>query len=94
MESVRDKMTIPRTSLSGDVSFSRIRVNELKTVCSLTTKYGELKINGIPKEFVNVFIKSEYTDVILGISPVASYSLDMIYDAKPSSIPPHPLIIN
>lgn len=83
MESVRDKMTIKScASLSGDVSFSRIRVNELKTVCSLTTKYGELKINGIPKEFINVFIKSEYTDVLLGISPMASYSLDMIYDTK------------
>jgi hypothetical protein len=90
MESVRDKMTVKScTSVSGDVSFSRVRINELKTVCSLTSKYGELKINGIPKEFINVFIKSEYTDVLLGISPMASYSLDMIYDAKTIlNIPP------
>lgn len=83
MESVRDKMTIKScTSVSGDASFSRIRINELETVCSLTTKYGELKLNGISRNFVNIFIKSEYTDILLGINPTASYSLDMIYDAK------------
>ncbi|MHC1776075.1 MAG: hypothetical protein AB9834_11750 [Lentimicrobium sp.] len=90
MESVRDKMKVEScTSVSGDVSFSRTRINQLGTVCSLTTKYGELKINGISREFVNIFIKSEYTDVLLGINPMASYSLDMIYDTKTIlNIPP------
>gem|GEM_PF-386670 len=83
MESVRDKLTVKScTSVSGEASFSRIRINELETVCSLTTKYGELKINGISKNFVNIFVRSEFTDVLLGVSPIASYSLDMIYDEK------------
>jgi len=83
IESVRDKLTLKScTSFSGDASFSRIRVNELITVCSLSAKYGELKFNSIAKNFVTVYIKSEYTDVLLGISPQASCSVDLIYDTK------------
>jgi len=83
IESVRDKLTLKScTSFSGDASFSRIRVNELITVCSLSAKYGELKFNSIAKNFVTVYIKSEYTDVLLGINPQASCSVDLIYDTK------------
>ena len=90
LESVRDKMTIKScTSISGEASFSRIRINELETVCSLTTKYGELKLNSVSRNFVNIFVRAEYTDVLMGLNPMASYTLDMIYDTKTViSIPP------
>lgn len=83
LESVRDKMTIKScTSVSGNASFSRIRINELQTACSITTKYGEVKLSGIPKSFISIFIKSEYTDIVMSVNPMATYSLDMIYDTK------------
>jgi len=90
MESVRDKINMKScTSISGEASFSRIRINELETVCSLSTKYGELKLNGVSRNFVNIFVRAEYTDVLLGINPMASYTLDMIYDTKTViSVPP------
>jgi hypothetical protein len=83
LESVRDKISIKSsTSVSGNASFSRIRINELVTVCSLNTKYGELKINGITRNFITIYINSEYTDVMLGINPLAAFTVDLIYDAK------------
>lgn len=83
IESVRDKINIKScASFSGDASFSRIRVNELSTVCSFTAKYGELKLNSISRDFITIYIKSEFTDVMLGVSPQAATSFDLIYDTK------------
>lgn len=83
LASVRDKFSI-RTcnSISGETSFSRIKINSLEASCTLNTKYGELKLNGIERNFRNIYIKSEYTDVLLGFDPPASFSADLQYDSK------------
>jgi hypothetical protein len=83
LTSSRDKLTIKScSSLSGEGSFSRIRINDLESVCSITTKYGELKLNGISRNFRTIYVKSEYTDIFLGFKPSSSYSMDLTYDAK------------
>jgi hypothetical protein len=81
--SSRDKLTVKScSSLSGEASFSRIKINELKTACNLSTKYGELKLNSITRNFRTIFIKSEYADLFLGLGTSDSYSVDLIHDAK------------
>jgi len=81
--SSRDKIVIKScNSLSGEASFSRIRINELESACTLTAKYGELKLNNISRNFRTIYVKSEYTDVFLALSPTAGYSFDLTYDAK------------
>lgn len=51
-------------------------------MCTMNTKYGELKLNDITRDFRNINIKSEYTDIYLGLNPSDSYSVDLIYDTK------------
>lgn len=83
--SQRDKMVVRScNSLNGDASFSRIRVNMLESVCIMNTKYGELKLNTVSGSFRSIQVKSEYTDILFGISPPASYSIDLVYDTKTS----------
>jgi archaellin len=83
--SSRDKLTVKSgNSLSGESSFSRIRINELEAMCTMNTKYGELRLNTVTRDFRNINIKSEYTDVFLGFNPSDSYSVDLVYDAKTS----------
>jgi hypothetical protein len=85
ISSQRDKMTFRSCgSLSGDASFSRIRVNELTTLCTLNTKYGELRLNSIPRTFRSIQLRSEYTDIYLGLGPSVACSADLLYDAKTS----------
>jgi len=81
--SSRDKLVVKAcNSLSGEASFSRIRINELEAMCTVNTKYGELRLNTIARDFRNINIKSEYTDVLLGFNPSDSYSIEIVYDAK------------
>jgi len=83
LTSSRDKLVIKScATISGNASFSRIRINEFESSCTLSTKYGELKLNSIARNFRNIYVKSEYTDIYLGIGSSASCSLDLTYDAK------------
>ena len=81
--SSRDKLAVKScNSLSGEASFSRIRINELEAMSTMTTKYGELRLNTVTRDFRNINVKSEYTDIFLGFNPSDSYSIDLVYDAK------------
>jgi hypothetical protein len=83
LTSSRDKLVVKScNSLSGEASFSRIRINELEALCSMNTKYGELKLNSISRNFRTIQVKSEYTDVLLGVSSGASFTMELLYDAK------------
>jgi hypothetical protein len=83
--SSRDKLIVKScNSLSGEASFSRIRINELEAMSTMTTKYGELRLNSVTRDFRNINVKSEYTDIFLGFNPSDSYSIDLVYDAKTS----------
>jgi hypothetical protein len=81
--STRDKLNVKRCgSFSGETSFSRIAINELESSCTLTAKYGALKLNNVKRNFRAIQVKSEYTDMYFGFNPEDSYSLDLTYDAK------------
>ncbi len=81
--STRDKLSVKScSSIFGESSFSRITISELETSGTMTTKYGELKLNSIKKNSRSIQLKSEYTDLFLGLNPTDSYSMDLIYDAK------------
>lgn len=83
--SSRDKLLIKScNTLSGDASFSKIRITELEAVTSMTTKYGELKLNSVSRNFRTIQIKSEFTDIFLGVNPASGYSIDLQYDSKTS----------
>ena len=81
--STRDKLLVKScSSLNGESSFSRITINELETSSTMATKYGELKLNSISRNSRTIQLKSEYTNLFLGLNPTDSYSMDLIYDAK------------
>ena len=81
--STRDKLNVKRCgSLSGETSFSRIAINELESSCTVTAKYGALKLNNVKRNFREIQVKSEYTDLYFGFNAEDSYSLDLTYDAK------------
>jgi len=81
--STRDKLNVKRCgALSGETSFSRISINELESSCTLTAKYGAIKLNTVQRNFHSVHVKSEYADLYFGFMPEDSYTLDLIYDAK------------
>jgi len=83
--SSRDKLVVKScNSLSGDASFTRIRINELAAICTMNAKYGEIRLNIVTRDFRNINIKSEYTDIFLGFNPSDSYSMDLVYDSKTS----------
>jgi hypothetical protein len=81
--STRDKLVVKRcNSVNGDASFARIRINELALTCNMNTKYGELRLNNVERNFRTIQVKSEYTDVFMGFSTLDSYAMDLVYDAK------------
>ncbi len=81
--SSRDKLVVKScTSIIGDASFSRIRINEMESMCTMDTKYGELRLNSISRNFRAIQLKMEYTDIFVGINPASNYSVDLLYDAK------------
>lgn len=83
LNSVRDKINVKScTAVNGDASFSRIQINSLESGCTLRTKYGELKLNKVSRNFRNIYIRSEYTDVACFLNRQSSYSVDLNYDAK------------
>jgi len=83
LSSHRDKLNLKEcNSLNGDASFSKIRIAELESGTTLTTKYGEFKANNISRSFRNIHLTSEYTDLLLNFDPSCSFILDLSYDAK------------
>jgi hypothetical protein len=83
LTSTRDKLAVKKCAiLNGDASFTRIRINELESSCTVNTKYGELKLNNVLRNFRTIHVKSEYTDLFFGFNSTDSYSMNLIYDAK------------
>lgn len=83
LNSQRDKVNIRECfSINGDAYFSKIRIGELESAATLGTKYGEFKLNSVPKAFRIIRLDCEYTDIVLNIEPGSSFSTDLTYDAK------------
>lgn len=87
LDSQRDKITLNSCSqISGNAMFSRIKVSDFGSQINMSAKYGELKLNNVERGFKYIELRTEYTDIYLGLSQNASYSLDLYYDNKTSLI--------
>lgn len=83
ISSQRDKLTIKSCSvITGDVSFSRIKIGELGQSVSLNSKYGEFKVNSADKNFRSIRLDSEYTDILIYLDASSGVAVDLTYDAK------------
>ena len=81
--SQRDKLTVKSCSvISGDVSFSRVKIGELGQSASLNAKYGEFKLNSADKNFRSIRLNAEYTDILIYLDASSSFAVDLTYDAK------------
>jgi hypothetical protein len=83
IKSSRDKFNVKHCgSLTGTSVFSHIKLGEMGNITNLNTKYGDLKLNGIAKNFNAIQLNSQYTDLLLCLSPVSPCSIDLNYDNK------------
>ena len=76
-------------NIFGDAYFSDIRITVLNEEVNFTPKYGDFKVDLVDEAFSYINLNSEYTDVRLVFSELASYSLDIIY--HPEAIVRYPV---
>lgn len=92
-ESKRDRYFIKGlTTLKGNSYFSDYNIDILRESVSLTSRYGNINIEMIPKSFNLISIESSFTSVFLNASPEASFSFDANLSNCNSSIPDHWLV--
>jgi hypothetical protein len=77
-ESKRDKFFIENIeSLQGNAYFTDYKVNNIRKVMNLTTRYGSVSTDLIEKGFESISINSGYSDLSLKFDPGSSYNLDI-----------------
>jgi hypothetical protein len=91
IESRRDDLYIDNIgSLSGDSYFTDFELSSLTKSVNLVTRYGNLDLNSIDKNFESVNINSAFSDVSIEFEPGASYKAEIrtqnTFLALPSSI--------
>jgi hypothetical protein len=81
----RDKFDIEELAeLSGDMSFSEIKVDYFSAESVLTTNYGDMNIGTIGAGFRKLQLDARYTDVSLNFEPDAAFLIDLEYTEKTS----------
>ena len=91
VESRRDDMFIDNiSSLRGDSYFTDFEIGTLTGTIDLVTRYGNLDVNSINKNFESVNINSAFSDLSLEFEQPASYRFEIrtmnTFLALPSSI--------
>ncbi|NVO18974.1 MAG: hypothetical protein HXX13_04705 [Bacteroidetes bacterium] len=83
ISSHRDKINIKEcAAMNGDASFSKIKIMDLESAATISSKYGEFKANSVSRNFHNIHLNAEYTDLFLSFEPTSSFTLDLTYDSK------------
>ncbi|HEX2920311.1 MAG TPA: DUF4097 family beta strand repeat-containing protein [Bacteroidales bacterium] len=78
IESRRDKFYIDElNSLYGNSYFTDFRINDLSKEIRINSKYGNLDVNPIRREFKSVDITSSYSDISISFEPGTSYNLEI-----------------
>jgi hypothetical protein len=81
----RDKFDIEELAeLSGDMSFSEIKVDYFSAESVLTTNYGDMNIGTIGAGFRKFQLDARYTEVNLNFEPDAAFIIDLEYTGKTS----------
>ncbi len=83
VKSRRDKFDIDElVELSGEMSFSEIKVDYFSADAKLNTNYGDLNIGSVGSTFGMFQLDARYTDVNLNFDPEAAFVLDLQYTEK------------
>ena len=83
VESVRDKYFIGKIGhLKGNANFSYFNIFKFSQDMSMSTNFGELNINGIEKNFANIDIVSEYTDVYIQVDPSYPVAIEIEHSSN------------
>lgn len=78
IDSKRDKYLITHLGeIKGTTYFSRINIDELSQILSLSTKYGDIDIDKFSDDLNSFDLKSINSDVILHFTDNKQYTLDM-----------------
>jgi len=78
--SKRDKIDINSVnSIFGDAYFSTINADLVNSELSMTTKYGNIKVQNISEKFLYVNVDSKYTDLLLFFQNGCSYKMDVTH---------------
>ena len=76
----RDKYFINTVeNFYGNSEFSQIWIENLLCETDCTLKYGSYAITDIQKEFCNINLNSEYTDINLSLKTGSKYEADIFY---------------
>jgi hypothetical protein len=76
----RDKYFINTVeNFYSNSEFSQIWIENLQCDTDCSLKYGSLTLSGIKKEFCNINLNSEYTDLNLTLSEGSKYEADIFY---------------
>jgi hypothetical protein len=85
VNSRRDKFDIEELAeLTGEMSFSEIRVAYFSADAKLNTNYGDLNIGSVGSTFGIFQLDAKYTDVNLNFDPGVAFILDLEYTEKTS----------
>ena len=76
-ESKYDQYKIGKLSnFVGEAKYTDFRFNEISKKLDLTTKYGDVEVNNVPKGFEKIKIQNDYGHIEIEINEDASYRLE------------------
>ena len=76
----RDKFYIKKIkALNGESNFSDFYITEIRQYINITSKYGELNLSSIPRDFEAIQINSNFTDLRLSFEPDVSYKFGLVH---------------
>ncbi len=85
VDSRRDKLFITDVNtFFGSGDFSQIWIENLKCEANADLKFGNLTIDKVRKDFCNLDLRSEYTDINLSLAKGSHYHSDVFYNANAS----------
>lgn len=90
-DSRRDKYFIDKlTSIKGSTSFSYLTIKDFSNNMTISSDYGEIKLEGINTAFKLIDLKSNYTDIYLSLPAAISFQLNVDHtEATGISYPEH-----
>jgi len=81
--SKRDKYFIQNLkSISGNTYFSRLEIDKISELFDLSTKYGDVDINGFSDDITSFNMKTIDTDVVLHFTDDKQYNLEFVVDKE------------
>lgn len=75
-------------SLSGSASFSNIKIESLRQSVDADLKYGEFELQFVQKGFSKISLKTQSTDIELGVDETAGFIFDITAKEEQLRIPP------